>query len=400
MIFDIAIKDLKVVYRDKLALAVLLLMPAAIIIILGLALSSMFSNEPAVEKFSIAVVDNDGANMSRVLVDGILKENLHELLDVKEVDDNEADILVANGDAAAVITLPEGFTKDFENGNPVKIKIKSSVDNEFHSGIVESIIESFAESVSLNRIGTESIIKVLIKSGTVDMQNMDIKIGQIVSSIQGSLNRKLVEFNEDKQERSENLSAIQYYSATMLVMFMLFGAIQGSKAFVEEREMKTLERIIAARANKAQIIAGKFLGLYIVCILQSAILIVFTSLVYNVDWGNSLPGIFLITVCAVFTGAAFGMFIAAVSRTSNAADGLGMILVQIFTLIGGGMVPYYILPESIKKLAMVTLNWWAVKGYHDIMLGSGLQNVIPYCAILLLMGIAYLSFGTARLKIR
>jgi flagellar basal body-associated protein FliL len=48
MIFHIAFKDLIVLFKDKKALMVLLLMPALIMLILGTALAGAFTSETAV----------------------------------------------------------------------------------------------------------------------------------------------------------------------------------------------------------------------------------------------------------------------------------------------------------------------------------------------------------------
>jgi ABC-2 type transport system permease protein len=209
----------------------------------------------------------------------------------------------------------------------------------------------------------------------------------------------LVKFTEVNEEKKRNLSGIQYYSAAMLVMFMLFGSNYGTKLMVEERESRTLGRLMSTRVSRVTLITGKFLGLFLICLTQSLILMVFTRLVYGVHWGNSLPGLALVTLCAVFAGAALGMLIASLAKTVKAADGIGQLFIQTFTIIGGGMIPIYVMPESIRFMANFTLNWWAMKGYNDLMMGMGVTAVLPYCGILALMGAAYLTLGVWRFKV-
>ena len=59
MFLHIAFKDLKTIFRDKKALALLILMPLLIILILGSALSKTFTEESSIKKFKVCVVNND-----------------------------------------------------------------------------------------------------------------------------------------------------------------------------------------------------------------------------------------------------------------------------------------------------------------------------------------------------
>lgn len=401
MVLHISLKDLKVVFRDIKALAVLLLMPALIIFILGSALGSMFSGNLAIGKFSIGVVNKDDGLMSQVFINQVLRNSLSDMVDTYVVDEDKADEMLREKTVPAVVVIPEDFSNNMDNGNPVKIIVKSQLDSQLKASIISSVTEGFAQSISLGYAGASAAVGVFYKYGIPiekPVEGMSDTTAVMVQ-LQDKLNSGMIEFLEETRERQKNLSAIQYYSAAMLVMFMLFGANQGTRLIVEEREMKTLGRIMMTRVRKTDLILGKFFGLVFVCLLQSLILIIFTRFVYGVDWGSSVSGIALVTLCAVFASVGFGMLIAAIAKTSKAADGMGMLFIQIFSLVGGGMIPYFVLPESIKSAARVTPNWWAVKGYHDLMLGAGFNTVLPYCGILIGISVLYLSVGIMRFRV-
>ena len=192
---------------------------------------------------------------------------------------------------------------------------------------------------------------------------------------------------------------MQYYGVAMLAMFLLFGANTATRLMVDERENKTLGRILCAKPSKLILIAGKFIGLMIICFVQATILISFTGLFYGISWGSSFVGIFVVTLSACFAAAGFGMFISAIAKSQQAVEGLGQIFIQGFTLIGGGMIPIYIISPAIKNISRLTINWWVLHGYHDLMLGHGIITVLPYCLILLIMGVFYLSIGAVRFRV-
>lgn len=181
-------------------------------------------------------------------------------------------------------------------------------------------------------------------------------------------------------------------------MFVLFGVSNGVRNMIEERETKTLGRLMTTKAGKASILAGKFLGLLFITLTQALILILFTAIVYRVNWGNSIGGILIVTISCVFAASGLGMMIAAIAKSSKTVEGISQMVIQSFTLLGGGMIPIYIMPDAVKTLSKLTVNWWAVNGYYDLMLGSSVMTVLPYCGVLVLMGIVYLAVGIFRFK--
>lgn len=402
MILDIAVKDLKVIFRDKKALAVLLLMPALIILILGSALGSMFNEDMGVERFPVAVVNQDEGRMSEVFVEDFLKKDMEGLLEIKTVDIAAAEKMLRNKEVPAVIVIPTGFTESFFAGKPVEVEIRSSLDDQFKSNIAKSVTDGFMGSTSTLYAGAMAVVE------TVQAQNLTLgfpaaggvpNAPMVMGELKSKLNSAFIHFSEESRENNPSITALQYYAASMLVMFMLFGANQGTYLLVQEREIKTLGRIMSASVTKAKLITGKLLGLILVCLLQSFILILFTGMVYGVDWGNSVPGIFLLSLSAVFAASGFGMLIAAIAKTIKSADGMGMIFIQVFTLLGGGMIPAYVFPESLRMVAKITPNWWASKGYHEMMMGAGLTSILPYCAVLAGMGILLLSVGILKFRV-
>ena len=276
--------------------------------------------------------------------------------------------------------------------------MKSLIDDKIKSILVESVTKGFSQSISIGYASSFAAIEESqkLKFPLPESANGISQATIVMSELRKKLSNDAIEFKIAEQEKNKTTSAIQYYSAGMLLMFILFGATQGTKLLIEERENKTLGRMMTSSSGRITIITGKFLGLFAICLLQAIILISFTSAVYGVNWGP-IYGVALVTVCTVFAGAAIGMFIGAISKTARSADGFSQIFIQLFTILGGGMIPVYVMPKIMQKIANFTINWWGMKGYLDLMTGS--TAVITYCGILILMGIIYLTVGITKFKV-
>lgn len=401
MIFRIALKDLKIIFKDRKALATMLLMPILIIFILGSALSNMFSNDVAVKKFSIAVVNRDNKFLSQIFIDNVLKKAGRDMFSTSVVDENDAKSLLSKKKATSVITIPENFTQDIENNQPVKINIESLTDDKIKANIVESYTKGFAQSISLNYAGAFAVVDEMKKYGLPLPAGVNgySQADMIIADLEKKISTEAFRFSEQEQEKNKSISAIQYYSASMLLMFILFGANMGMMLLIEERETKTLGRIITTGVGKGTLIIGKFLGLLLICLAQSTILILFTRLAYGVFWGGTLADVAIVTFCSVFAGAAMGMFIASVSKTPKTAQSFSQIFIQLSTILGGGMIPIYVMPKLLQHFSKVTVNFWGTKGFLDLMLGSGMNTVFQYCGILVAMGIVYLTIGILKFRV-
>lgn len=75
-------------------------------------------------------------------------------------------------------------------------------------------------------------------------------------------------------------------SPGMVVMFGTTTMLGVGIVLVQERRMGTLHRLLTTLASKASILAGKFAGTFMLGLLQTAVLIVFGWLVFDVPWGR------------------------------------------------------------------------------------------------------------------
>ena len=215
------------------------------------------------------------------------------MFDTSVVSGEEAGSLLSKKKVTSVITIPENFTQSIEDGKQVKIDIESLSDDKIKANIVESYAKGFAQNISIGYTGAFTVIDEMksrgfpLPAGAHGYSQADM----IMADLQKKISTEVFKFSEEEQVKNMSVSAMQYYAAGMLLMFILFGANMGMMLLIEERETKTLGRIITAGVGKGTLIIGKFLGLLLICLAQSTILILFTKLAYGVYWGGSFAGL-------------------------------------------------------------------------------------------------------------
>lgn len=392
-ILSIAFKDLLITLKDRKALALILLMPIALIFVLGMGLSSMFKqNGVEIKKFDVAFVNRDNGEIADHFKEFMESEEIKKMIALKEIDENEAMKMVKKGDLAALIVLPMNFSDNIKKGLDTKIEIYEDPGSPMRGKIVESLIKSFAGLTSSIQSSVEAVDPVF------KQYNLDGSM--ILPYVMKSLeNTSDVEFNQRNLEKSNSLSAMEYYSAAMLVMFILFVASVGTTSIIEERENKTLLRLMSTTLSKGTILAGKLLGLIFLGIFDVSALIIFTRFAYGVNWGSSPSGLILLSLSMIFAASGFAMFIATIFKTSKSVFAVSPAVIMVMSALGGSMFPILAMPPVLQTISKVTLNNWALRGYLSLMMDGTVNSVTTPVIVLFAIGAVFLTVGISRLRL-
>jgi ABC-type Na+ efflux pump permease subunit len=109
-ILIIALKDLKLAFRDPTALLLMFVAPIALTMIMGFAFGGS-DDGPAIEHIPVVVVNHDSGQFSPFLVEALNSADLDTLLDSTTLEsDAEARKAVDENRAVAAILIPDGFS--------------------------------------------------------------------------------------------------------------------------------------------------------------------------------------------------------------------------------------------------------------------------------------------------
>lgn len=436
-VISIIKKDLKRILRDKKALAIIIVMPLILMTILSSALSGIFAEGDvwSIDRINIAVVkqydgNEDLRRFNKALEDGFLargigKEAAEELratgddVDPEQiffedflgseemvkiiayrVEKEESAIeLLDNGEISAVVLLPESFIYDMKINlltpfrNKTDIKVLTHPDMSMSGQIVGSIMEAYADSMTSAIIGKNAIIEATLMHDLSDESFKGMKsaldgIMEVMESIRVNFDNMTVEGR--KQIKSSN-----YYAAAMTAMFILFAAGHGGRMLLEEKDNITYQRMIISGAPKFGILAGIFITVFLIALLQISIMIIFSHFVLKVQWGSALP-VALISLCAAFAVAGIGSMVSAATYKAGnykMANIFETVILQTMALLGGSFFPVDILPSIMQKLSFLSVSGIVLKAYVKIMMGYGTPSIISNIAVLGAIGFLSAMFS-------
>jgi len=398
-LLTVALKDVKITVRDREALLILLAMPFIIIAILGLALGETFSGSPRLSKYDVAVVDKDKGEIAQLFIDKTLKsDKLSKLLRVTKKPEDEARKLVSMGDLAAGVIIPKGFSEKIKRGEGGKLEVIGDPGQKIRAAIVEGITRSFARRVSAVTIGVKTPLNILVESKAISPLELPATTGLLTKEARSAVTKPFIRVQEETKAAERGLSAIQYYSAGMAVMFILFSAMFGAVSLIDERHNMTLARLLTTPSRNSSILGGKLVGVFFIGILQFSALVLATRLMFGVQWGNSLPGLVVLVVSTVLASTGMSIFIAAAAKTTKAAAAMSQVLIQGMAALGGSMVPLQAFPDWLKNISQFTINYWAMNGFTQLMDGKSFEVIILPSIILLSFCVIFLSLGIWRFR--
>ena len=396
-LFLIAIKDLKLIFRDPSALVLMLMAPFLLTLGMG-AVTGGFSggNDTGISDIPVEIVNHDNGILGEALLEVFQSTELDQLVTPRLPDGlNEAKELVDEGNSAAVIFIPEGFTESVipgmgrsEPGEVVQIEFYENPTAPTSVGILKSILDQFLNQVEIGRVSSEVIITQLIKNGVISPQQageIGAQIGTEMAQSTGSGSAIKVITNQAEEEGIA-FNILAYLAPGMAMMFLMYTVTYGAHSLLYENTIGTLPRMLVTPTLSANILAGKMTGIFLTAIAQLVILIGGTSLLFRLQWGDTV-GVILLILAAAFSATGWGIFFAAILKTPGQISITGSAVMLLFGLLGGSFFDLSMLPDWISVVNKITPNAWAIDGFYILSLGGKLHDIQTNLLALVIMGV-------------
>jgi ABC-2 type transport system permease protein len=132
-------------------------------------------------------------------------------------------------------------------------------------------------------------------------------------------------------------------------------------------------------------LGGKVLGIFFMGVAQVGILILASTLFFQVKWGDAL-GVVVLILAAVFGATGWGMLITALARSPAQVASIGSATMLIFGILGGSFINLEQFPPFMQTISKITPNAWGLDGFTTLALGGTLRNLAEPITALFIMG--------------
>jgi ABC-2 type transport system permease protein len=403
-IFVLVRKDFANFFRNKAAVSLTFAVPFALIWLFGLVFG-VNRTDPGPTDIPLAVVNASANPAAEKLIQALKAEKAFKVITTQVAADKtvrplrEADLaaLMRANEFRHAVVIPEDLFSEKTFG--LHLKIYTNPRNEIETQLVNGILQKTIFTNVPQLLGQSLIAR---GRGVVGAENMarfnratadniarsfggdsaqilkNIEQGDFTASLPtggtgtGAAGDELV----SRVIRVESVQVagqdVKSPAATRIVggwamQFLLFALSAAATALFSERDHGIFHRILAGPVSRAQILWSKFV--YGICIgmLQLVTLFLAGRILYGIDVEHH-AGLLLLT-CAFAAAActSFGMLVAAISSSQEAASGLATFLILLMCAIGGAWFPVTLMPAFIQQVSKLTLVYWAMEGFSQVL---------------------------------
>ena len=409
-ILTIMWKDVNVLFRDWATVALIIAGPLVLALGLGLVTGGFGpADAPTIGRISVLVVDQDGGQFAAALSDLLQSDDLNDLIAAETLADADAArARVADGEAAAAVIIPPGFSDSFVPDmttgrlpTAVAVAVVGDPGAPIGAAVVRGIVEEFTARVDTGVAGVRLGLTALATSGAVPPSEL-AAIGQRMGEqMSGDMTAAAAIIRVNRVSAAtgagDGFNPLAYFAPAMALLFLMYAVTLGARTLLAERREGTLARVLAAPVTSGQVLGGKVGGIFLGGFLQLGALILLTSLLFQLNWGNPLS-VLLLIVAAALAATGWGLLIAAAAANAGQVSSLGMALTLLFGILGGSFVPLADAWPALDLLSRITPNRWALDGFIALAAGEPAAAVFVPIAALLVM--AAVLFAVAALVFR
>lgn len=368
--------------RDRVAQALTFLLP----ILFFSIFASVFGNQGgnSTSRVRIAVVDEDGSEMSRRIVEGLKAETALRVRTTADAEGKGATLNragaereVQNGDVPVAVILPKGLGETAaafgQSAGAPRIQLLADVSDPIAPQMVGGLLQKVAMTAAPDLMMKGGINQFEKYAGSLTPEQRtavnawlpQVKPGGTAAGGgSGSFGIGIDTVDVMRKGRTESL--VSFYAAGVGVMFLLFSVAGASSTLLDEVDSGTLDRVLSTRVGMGGLLLGKWLFLTLVGLAQLTVMFLWGWLVFGLDLFHHLPGFFVMTTVTAAAAAGFGLMLATIARTRAQLSGMSTIIILTMSSLGGSMFPRFLMSETMQKFGLLTFNAWALDGYLKV----------------------------------
>jgi len=405
-------KELLLLMRDKGGLAIMFLMPMAMITIMAIIQDAPFRDYQEL-KIPLLLVNNDTGNVGKQIEVGLNESSIFEITNKKIVDENVKKAVKA-GEYEIGIIIPDDATlslngnvqqfvssklsevglsempKELTNASELKIQILFTPDTK--PSFKASILSSLKQSIS--KIETQFLLDFFTKELNKDNPE----------AVQSEKLKEFVTFNEintlDTPQEALKLNSVQHNVPAWTIFGIFFIVISMAGSIIKERDDGSFLRIKTMPGSYLTVLIGKIIAYLFITIIQAFLMLLVGLYLLpllglpTLVIGSNILGIVIITVCTGLAATGFGVLVGTIFKTHQQASTFGAVSVVILAALGGIWVPVYVMPELVRTLSELSPLYWALTAFHKLFLNEvGVIAILSYSLKLFLFFVASLSIS-------
>jgi len=387
----VALMQLRLVFKSRSTVLSMFLLPLLLTMIFGMTSADENENKVPRWTFPVAVMDSDNSFASQQLIASL--EANEDFIPFKVTSQAEIRKLFSDKKAFTGLVIPAGFAAAIADGSEPVINVILHPGGNLNVGVGPFIQRETNRLVQDLRLARAMVaaptddakVQEAYAKVTADRKTLDI----------GTTSQPVQRVEVKKQSNAFNVGTL---SMGFTVMFVMMMVMMNSGVILQERERGTWGRLLTTPTNRVTLLSGYVLGFFLTGMVQFVILVIAGKLLYKINFGP-LPQLFVVASALILCSVGMGMFLAGIVKTRQQQTAIGVLFVNVTSMLGGLYWPIEYSSEVMQRIAYMTPQAWAMDAFREIMLRTAEWSALLY-PLLVLIGITVIFLGAGLLRVR
>ena len=373
--FRIAWKDILELYRNKLGLVLLVVMPLFMMAMVGFIYPT-----GDISAGNVAIVNSDVGYNNSLIASQTFTSVLQQINSAGKTDvmklttaSSVADVknLIQRGDIEGGIVIPSNFSENLASGKQGTVVIITDESNPQVSVTIETLLSS-----------------VFSKMNTMMAQQNVLALNSTITT-----NDSLAIVQPYKVQTQGVIPGTPNYfdfvAPGIMAMVVMMSVMTGLPAAIsQEKEIGTMDGMMVAPINRLSIILGKTLGQTVRGLFQGLIVLVLAVVLFGVVIQGSLLLVFGLLLLGVFSFVGLGIVITSFAKDQQTATMLMMTLMFPMMFLSGIFFPIQQMPWYMQDISKFLPLTYASSALRKVMvLGAGIPDITTELTILIVFGV-------------
>jgi ABC-2 type transport system permease protein len=370
--FRIAQKDLTELFRNRLGLVLLVVMPLFMMVMVGF----IYPSNGTISNLQVGVVNEDaGFNgvfaPSQGFITGLNQINNQTHMLVMTNISSTADLKdqVQRGVLEGGIVIPSNFSQSLMSGQQGTIIIVSDESNPQISatiqGALKGVFDAMGTALAQQNLNTTNI--AVVKPFNVQTQG-------VVSG---------------------NPSYFDFIAPGIMAMTVMMSVMTGLPvAISQEKEIGTMDGMMVAPVNRLSILLGKTGAQTARGLIQGLIILALAIGIFGVAIQGSILLVFALLLLGVFSFVGLGIVITSFTKDQETAQMLMMTLMFPMMFLSGVFFPIQQMPWYMQTISQFLPLTYASDALRKVMvLGAGVPQISTDLIVLIVFGVVMIAIA-------
>lgn len=319
-------KELLQLRRDRMTLAMVIMIPLIQLLLFGYAINTNIRHIP------VGLVDQADNELSRTLVQIVQATQVVTVTEVFETPE-EAEQAITESSVRAAFIIPQDVDNRLARSPAVGLGLPNATNQTTSRPVAQWIVD-----------GSDTMVASAIKS----MRSMPL-----AELLQQPPNRQVPTFEVALYFNPEQRSAVNIVPGLVGVILTMTMILFTSAAIVRERERGNMEMLINTPIKSIELMVGKIVPYIFLGLVQVTIILGLGHFLFAVPVNGGLGALLGVTLLFIIASLSLGLVISTLAHNQLQSMQMTIFVLLPSILMSGFMFPFDGMPKAVQVIAQV-----------------------------------------------